>query len=270
MPKTIVISQPMFFPWVGIFEQVRLADEFIHYDDVQFSKGSFFNRVQIKTPTGIKWLTVPLQKVARETAINQMRCNNAEDWRRSHLDQLKSAYKTAPHQKTMLELVEEVYAYQDDLLSDLSIRTIETLSAFLGLSDHTTFLKSSALNIDGHSTQRVMEIVLARQGEVYVTGHGARHYFNHDLLERHGIHTQYVDYQLQPYPQRHGPFTPFVSILDAIANLGTNAADLICSQGLGWKAFLTRAGLPILPFDDKSFTQQRMIQDDDSQESRAA
>ena len=61
---TVVVSQPMFFPWVGMFEQIRLADAYVHYTDVQFSKGSFVNRVQIKTADGFRWLTVPLKNVA--------------------------------------------------------------------------------------------------------------------------------------------------------------------------------------------------------------
>jgi hypothetical protein len=60
MPR-VVISQSMYFPWVGMLEQIRLADIFIHYDDVQFSKGSFSNRVQVKTPGGVAWMTAPLQ-----------------------------------------------------------------------------------------------------------------------------------------------------------------------------------------------------------------
>ena len=51
---TVVISQPMLFPWVGMFEQVALADVFVHYDDVQFSKGSFTNRVQLKTARRVR------------------------------------------------------------------------------------------------------------------------------------------------------------------------------------------------------------------------
>ena len=53
----VVISQSMLFPWVGLLEQMRLADVFVHYDDVQFSKGSFVNRVQVKTPDGVRWMT---------------------------------------------------------------------------------------------------------------------------------------------------------------------------------------------------------------------
>ena len=68
----IVISQPMFFPWVGLFEQIRLADIYVHYDDVQFSKGSFVNRVQIKTNKGTQWLTVPLQNLTLGQEIREV------------------------------------------------------------------------------------------------------------------------------------------------------------------------------------------------------
>ena len=72
-----VISQPMYFPWVGMFEQVRLCDIFVYYNDVQFSKGSFTNRVQIKAPNneGFKWLTVPLKDLKLGSLINKTYIN---------------------------------------------------------------------------------------------------------------------------------------------------------------------------------------------------
>ncbi len=85
----VVISQPMYFPWVGMFEQIRLADVYVHYGDVQFSKGSFTNRVQIKTAQGIKWLTVPLKDVSIGQVIDEVRINASVDWRRQHMDILK-------------------------------------------------------------------------------------------------------------------------------------------------------------------------------------
>src|SRR5690606_29856763 len=69
-PLVIVISQPMYFPWVGQLEQLRLADTFVFYDDVQFSKGSFSNRVQIKTEAGMRWMTVPLKDLHLGQLIN--------------------------------------------------------------------------------------------------------------------------------------------------------------------------------------------------------
>ena len=107
--KSVVISQPMFFPCSGMFEQIRLCDVFVHYDDVQFSKGGFFNRVQIKTPNGIRWLTVPLQDVKLGQNINETLIDSASNWRRKHLELLRQSYTKAPFKAEMLELVESVY-----------------------------------------------------------------------------------------------------------------------------------------------------------------
>ena len=30
---TLVVSQPMYFPWVGMLEQIRLCDTYVFYDD---------------------------------------------------------------------------------------------------------------------------------------------------------------------------------------------------------------------------------------------
>ena len=59
---TVMISQPMYFPWAGFIAQMALADVMIWLDDVQFSKGSFTNRIQVKTASGpIKWMSIPLE-----------------------------------------------------------------------------------------------------------------------------------------------------------------------------------------------------------------
>ena len=84
MSRRVVISQSMLFPWVGLLEQVRLADAFVHYDDVQFSKGSFVNRVQLKTPQGVRWMTVPLHDLHLGQRIDEVRIAPAGEWRARH------------------------------------------------------------------------------------------------------------------------------------------------------------------------------------------
>ena len=55
----------------------------MHYDDVQFARG-FFNRVQIKTDNGIKWLTVPLKKHSRGQLIDECIIDYSQDWVHQH------------------------------------------------------------------------------------------------------------------------------------------------------------------------------------------
>src|SRR5580692_2251601 len=100
----------MLFPWVGLLEQVRLADVFVHYDDVQFSKGSFVNRVQIKAAQGTRWMTVPLQQVHLGQAIDDVRLAAGPGWQRQHLDMLRSSFENAPYAADALQLAEQVFA----------------------------------------------------------------------------------------------------------------------------------------------------------------
>jgi len=58
-----------------------------------------------------------------------------------------------------------------------------------------------------------------------------------DVFEVEGVQVEYIDYQKQPYPQQHGAFTPFVSVLDLIANLGQDGARVMVSGTVDWKKF---------------------------------
>ena len=237
--NSVVISQPMFFPWVGMIEQIRLCDVFVHYDDVQFSKGSFFNRVQIKTPNGISWLTVPLKDVKLGQNINETLIDSTPNWRRKHLDLLKQSYAKAPFKTEMLELVSSVYDRGHLDLAQFSADSIETVCRYFGLDQGREFLWSSQLDVPGESTDRVLAIVQQLGGQTYVTGHGARHYFGHELAESLGIAVEYIDYRKTPYPQLHGEFSPFVSVLDLIANVGRDGLKFIHSTTLPWRTFLS-------------------------------
>ena len=107
----IVVSQPMFFPWVGFLEQMILADVFVVYDDVQFSKGSFTNRVQVKRSYGQQWLTVPLSKFNLGQPIRELRINNQKDWKKQHIRLLESAYRDAKFKNDMLTLYKSIIDY---------------------------------------------------------------------------------------------------------------------------------------------------------------
>ncbi|MFO1000206.1 MAG: WbqC family protein [Planctomycetaceae bacterium] len=236
--KSIVISQPMFFPWTGMFEQIRLCDVFVHYDDVQFSKGSFFNRVQIKTANGTSWLTVPLKEMSLGQSINESMIDHSSNWQRKHLEMLRQSYARAPFKREMLEIVEAVYGVGHKDLAQFSADSIETVCKYYGLDQGREFQWSSRLNIPGESTDRVLAIVKHFGGDTYVTGHGARRYFGHELAESMNISVEYIDYRKTPYPQLHGEFTPYVSILDLIANVGRDGSKYLHSTTLPWRTFL--------------------------------
>ena len=59
--KTVAIVQSNYIPWKGYFDLIDRVDEFILYDDVQYTRRDWRNRNRIKTRQGPRWLTIPVQ-----------------------------------------------------------------------------------------------------------------------------------------------------------------------------------------------------------------
>ena len=237
--KTIVISQPMYFPWCGLLNHLMMSDVFVHYDDVQFARG-FFNRVQAKTPQNFTWLTVPLSNRHRGQLINECEINYDENWIYKHRETLKNTLNNAPYINDVLDIFDQVTQPKHTCLSDLSIASVEATAGYLGLDRNTTFYTSSSLRIDGASSQRLMDIVKHFDGNIYVTGHGALNYLDHELFEKNNIEVRYMNYNIKKYPQFFGTFTPYVTCLDAIAHLGPDTVKILQSTTLNWKESIER------------------------------
>lgn len=230
----------MYFPWVGMFEQIQLADICVYYDDVQFSKGSFTNRVQIKTdsPQGFNWMTIPLKNLKLGVNINEVEIDNQKNWQHQHLEQLKQAYKKAPYKTEIIDIVTHLFESNATTVAEVSKMSMALIVDYFNLSDSKEFYLSSQLNIQGNSSGRVCQIAKHFNATHYITGHGAKNYLDHALFEGNGIRVEYMDYLRSPYPQQCGDFNPHVSILDLIANVGKEGVHYIKSSTKYWKEFL--------------------------------
>jgi len=237
----IVISQPMYFPWVGMFEQINLCDTYVNYDDVQFSKGSFTNRVQIKSssPNGFNWMTIPVKHFKFGILINELEINHQRNWQKEHLGMLKQAYRNAPYVNEMLALVRNLFDIPCNTIAEVSMQSIEIIIDYFDLAKDKNFYTASRLGIGGSSSERVCEIVQYLNGTHYITGHGAKNYLDHSLFESNGIRVEYMNYLKCPYPQQFLGFNPHVSILDLVANVGKQGKQYIKSSTIYWKEFLT-------------------------------
>src|SRR5262245_32621657 len=108
---TGVILQPSYIPWRGYFDQIRRADVFVFYDDVQYDKHGWRNRNRIKTANGVQWLTIPVASggcVTQKTLIKDVPIIWTKDWAAKHWMTIKQAYgKRAPHFARYAPLLEE-------------------------------------------------------------------------------------------------------------------------------------------------------------------
>ncbi|WAS05804.1 WbqC family protein [Gloeomargaritales cyanobacterium VI4D9] len=238
----VVISQPMYFPWIGMLEQIQLSDVFIFYDDVQFpnSGRTFIKRVQVKLKNGTVWMTIPVKSFKSGAKINEIEIDSYQNWQKQHLDLLTQSFIHAPFKQEALHIAMSFFDVTIGVkkLSDLSILSMRFLIDYFKLDHGKRFFLSSRLDIPGRGSERILKIVKHFGANFYITGHGARNYLDHESFDSEGIVVEYMQYCCAPYPQLHGDFTPFVSSLDLVANCGQAGSKYICSKTIHWKEFL--------------------------------
>ena len=228
----VVILQPSYIPWRGYFDQIRRADLFIFYDDVQYDKHGWRNRNQIKTAQGKQWITIPVHSkgVTEGIPIKDIRIDRSKPWPKKHLNALTTAYAKAPFFAGYQPWLEIVYNREDEFLADFTINTTIELARMLRIAD-TRFMRSSELpNLRGDKTDRVID-VLERVGTThYICGPSASSYMEPEKFEDAGIPFEYMEYNYLEYPQLHSPYDPFVTILDLLFMVGEDALSYIVNQ----------------------------------------
>ena len=225
-----VILQPSYIPWRGYFHQIFQADTFIFYDDVKYDKNGWRNRNRIKTPQGMKWLSIPVFTKGVETnhtPINQIKINWDRDWISNHWNTIYMSYHKAPYFDFYAEKLKPEFQQHPTLLADFTISLTVKIASLLGIQD-VRFLRSSNLeNIGGEKTERLIPILQSVGADQYISGPSARDYIDRSQFIKAGIHLEYMTYDYPQYPQLYPPYDPQVSILDLMFMVGQDALNYI-------------------------------------------
>ncbi len=221
--KKVAILQSNYIPWKGYFDLIAAVDEFILYDDMQYTRRDWRNRNRIKTPQGLQWLTVPVlvkgkyhQKI-RDTKIDGL------DWALLHWKTLAQNYRRAPHFEEIAEWLEPLYLKESYThLSQLNRRFIRIVCDFLRIK--TVISNSWDYILLDDKTKRLADICVQANGTEYISGPAARGYIEEHIFTERGIKLTWFDYSGYPeYSQLWGEFIHEVSILDLLFSCGKEA-----------------------------------------------
>ena len=228
-PRTLVVLQPGYLPWLGFFDQMRRSDVFVYYDDVQFDKHGWRNRNRIKTPAGPHWLTVPvLHRGKNRPLILDVEIDTGARWAHKHVGTLKQYYAKAPYLGRYLPELEELINRPWTRLVDLNLALVNLMAGWLGLKP--TMHRASALGIGGARSQRLVNMCLHFGANQYLSGNAASDYLDVALFASQGVEVVWQDYSHPVYPQQHGPFVPFLSVIDLLFNCGDDSALFLRNQ----------------------------------------
>jgi hypothetical protein len=207
------------------------VDEFILYDDMQYTRRDWRNRNKIKTKDGAQWLSIPVdvkgkyfQKI-NETTIND------PSWAESHWRTISHTYAKAPYFGEYRQIFENLYLNNTETyLSKVNYNFLSAICGILGI--RTKLSWSSEFELVEGKTERLLDICKQRKATKYISAPAAKAYMDESLFEKEGISVEYMDYSGYPeYRQLYGEFDHAVSIIDLIFNEGPQATKFMKSFG---------------------------------------
>lgn len=227
--RTVAVLQPGYLPWVGFFDQMRRADVFVYYDDVQFDKHGWRNRNRIKGPTGPHWLTVPVLHHGKPRILD-VAIDERAPWARRHIGTIRQYYSEAPFLDRYVGDLEKLCSRRWERLVDLDLALAGQMAEWLGVVG-TQVERSSCLGIEGERSERLLRICQRFEATRYLSGDAAKTYLDVSLFARNGIEVIWQDFRHPTYPQLHGDFVPYLSAIDLLLNCGERSTAILRGEG---------------------------------------
>ena len=193
---------------------------------MQYTKRDWRNRNLIKTPNGLKWLSIPVEVKGKYfQKINETKISDKK-WNISHLGILKQNYNKAKFYKENIGWVEELYMNCNfEYLSEINLHFIKEINKYLNIKTEIRFSKDYDLHKDRN--MRLINLCKDLNATDYYSGPAAKFYMDEDLFKQNNLEIHYFDYtKFKIYDQLYGDFEHGVSIFDLIFNNGENSKKI--------------------------------------------
>ena len=221
--KRVAVVQSNYIPWKGYFDLIAAVDEFILYDDVQYTRRDWRNRNKIITSSGTRWLTVPVySKGCYHQKIDETKIKGTT-WAAAHWKSLEMNYCRAPCFEEVADWLRPLYLNQNyKMLSKLNRRFLTAICQYLDID--TQISRSQDYTLVAGRSERLVDLCMQAGATEYLSGPAARAYVEPSVFQDRDMSVQWFDYSGYPgYPQLWGANEHAVSIVDLLFNCGKDS-----------------------------------------------
>jgi hypothetical protein len=215
--KSIAIMQPYFLPYIGYWQLMNSVDQFVIYDNIQYTKKGWINRNRYLVNGKAVTFTLPLKKDSDYLDVRDRRLSDSfGSESRKLVRKVESAYKKAPNFDAGFELFERCLTYRESNLFRYILYSIEVIRDYLGIK--TELLISSEIDIDHglRAADKVMKICDALGANEYINPIGGIELYDKNDFRENGIELKFLEPTIRPYQQYSCDFIPGLSIIDVI------------------------------------------------------
>ena len=225
--KSIAILQSNYIPWKGYFDLIASVDEFLIFDEVQYTRRDWRNRNKIVVQGTVKWLTIPVKTKGQYLGSIEEIETDGTGWAEQHWKTISHAYGRAPHFAQYRPVLEAAYLKAADLrlLTEINELFLRILVKLLGIT--TSLTRTNVVpRTTTLPTDRLVEVCVGCQATEYVSGPAARAYIENEKFADAGVALKYADYSDYPVYEQHATaFEHGVSVLDLLMRCGPAARE---------------------------------------------
>lgn len=213
------IMQPYLFPYIGYFQLISAVDNFVVYDEIEYTKKGWINRNRILDNKGEpSYISLPLKKDSDYLNIDQRYI--AASWRQKEckkvLNRLNASYRKASYFEEVYPYLESTLRFDNDNLFEYIYHSIEQMVSYLDID--TKLIKSSSLNCDNQLKKetRVINICKSLDTTSYINPIGGTTLYDKRDFTSQGINLNFLRTGNIIYDQFKFDHVPYLSIIDVL------------------------------------------------------
>ncbi len=214
----LAIMQPYFFPYIGYFQLINAVDEFVIYDNIQFSKGGWIQRNRILSRDK-KYLifSLPLKHDSDYLNINERSLSGSFSTDSEKiLRKINAAYIKAPYYSEVFPIIKKCFSFHDSNLFNFIYNSIAIVLKYLEIE--TKLIVSSEININHNlkSEAKVIAICKSRNAEEYINSVGGKNLYSKENFKKESMELYFIKKNEFYYVQFGNEFIPDLSIIDVM------------------------------------------------------
>ena len=213
----LAIMQPYFFPYIGYFQLINSVDEFVIYDNIQFTKKGWINRNRILLNEKEQVITLPLRKDSDFLNVNQRFLS--DHWpldRLKMLNRVEEAYRKAPQFEKVYPLFQKCLTVEESNLFSFIYNSIKEILSYLSITTKMTVSSSIELDHKLRSEEKVLAICKAQKATTYINPIGGVELYSKERFKLNEVKLHFQKSNPINYTQYKNEFVPWLSILDVL------------------------------------------------------
>lgn len=213
----LAIMQPYLFPYIGYFQLMNAVDEFVVYDNIEFTKKGWISRNRILFNEKDVYISASLKKDSDYLDVRDRYL--AESWladRKKMLNKITESYKKSPLFKSAYPVIEKAVLFEESNLFKFIFHSLNLIKEYLNI--RTTLIVSSSIPIDHKlkAEEKIIEICKQRRASMYINPIGGIQLYSIGNFKKENIDLHFLKTGDIIYPQFNNEFVANLSIIDVM------------------------------------------------------